>query len=112
MKNFLIVAVIFALGIAAIGCRSKQDTGRAYMPDMYYSRAFETYGYNDVNSEYENLKKRGITYNAMPVSGTMARGDAEPYPFPNTDSGYKMSAAYHTAFDSVRLKPDEMKEAE
>ena len=34
------------------------------MPDMDYSRAYETYGYNDVNGENDSLEKRGIIYNA------------------------------------------------
>ena len=82
------------------------------MPDMYYSRAYETYGYNASDEAYARLHQRGINYNAMPVNGTMARGDIEPYPFPNNDSGYAQSAAYRNPFDTVALSADVMKEAE
>ena len=85
--------------------------GDAYAPDMYYSRAYETYGYNS-NDAYTNLKKRGINYTSMPVPGTMARGEGEAYPFPNTDTGYIQSKAYRNPYDTMALNADVMTEAE
>ncbi len=112
MKKIVIVCSIIMVSAGFISCGDKREPGRAYMPDMYYSRAYETYGYNDVNGEYDNLKKRGITYTAIPVNGTMARGDVEPYPFPNSDTGYKQSASFTSPLDSVKLSASQMKEAE
>jgi mono/diheme cytochrome c family protein len=113
MKRFSIIAGIVSMAIGMWSCGGKgNNPGRAYMPDMYYSRAYETYNYNDVGGEHDNLRKRGITYNAMPVAGTMARGDIEAYPYPNNDSGYAQSAAYKSPFDTAALSPEVMKEAE
>jgi mono/diheme cytochrome c family protein len=75
------------------------------MPDMYYSRAYETYASTD------ELKKEGVNYNAMPVAGTMARGDMLPYPFKNDSSGYAQSASVKNPLDSATIKMN-MKEAE
>ena len=74
MKKYLIIAGIAAAGLSITGCGGGEgeDTGRAYMPDMYYSRAYEAYGYNNID-DYEKLKKKGVFYNGLPVAGTMAR---------------------------------------
>ena len=85
--------------------------GDAYAPDMYYSRAYETYAYNS-NDAYAGLKKRGINYTSMPVPGTMARGDGEAYPFPNSDTGYVQAKAYKNPYDTMALSADVMTEAE
>ena len=49
MKKYLIIAGIVAAGWSITGCGGAdgEDPGRAYMPDMYYSRAYEAYGYNN-----------------------------------------------------------------
>ena len=69
------------------------------MPDMAYSRAYETY------SSKEGLEKKGIHYNGMPVEGTMARGDMFPYALKNTPEDYILSAAVKNslATDSVNM---------
>ena len=69
MKRILIAAGVFSLAFGFVSCGGAKgdDPGHAYMPDMYYSRAYETYGYNDVGGEFDSLKKRGITYTGMPV---------------------------------------------
>lgn len=43
------------------------------MPDMMYSRAIETY------SNTEALRAQGINYNAIPVKGTIKRGELFPF---------------------------------
>jgi hypothetical protein len=49
------------MAIAVTSCNKvRRSPGRAYMPDMYYSRAYETY------TSTENLKKSGANYTAMP----------------------------------------------
>jgi mono/diheme cytochrome c family protein len=75
------------------------------MPDMYYSRAYETYASTDA------LKNEGVNYNSMPVAGTMARGDMLPYPFKNDSSGYAQSASVKNPLDSATIKMH-LKEAE
>jgi mono/diheme cytochrome c family protein len=105
MKRFLFIVVSIAL-IAITGCsRVKRSTGRAYMPDMYYSRAYETY------SSTDELKKAGVNYNAMPVAGTMARGDMMPYQLKNDSAGYAQSAFIKNPLDTAMLRTT-MKESE
>ena len=54
---------------------------------MAYSRAYETY------SSREELEKKGIHYNGMPVEGTMAVGELLPYGLKNTLEDYTNKAA-------------------
>lgn len=87
MKKILIITGFFAAGWMMAGCRTgKKDPGKVYMPDMAYSRAVETYAATD------NLKEKGIYYDATPVAGTMARGDMPAYPYANDSLGYALSA--------------------
>ena len=74
------------------------------MPDMAYSRAYETY------ASTEGLKKQGINYLAMPVNGTIARGDLSPYTTITDTAGlYGSSASIQNPLDSTMI---DMKEAE
>jgi mono/diheme cytochrome c family protein len=83
MKKFWIITVITATMMVMIGCsKVRRSPGRAYMPDMAYSRAIETY------ASTEALQKQGIHYNAMPVAGTIARGDMAAYELQNDSAGY------------------------
>jgi mono/diheme cytochrome c family protein len=74
------------------------------MPDMAYSRAYETY------ASTEKLKEKGVYYTALPVAGTIARGDSAPYTLPNSDTGYAQSNTVLNPIKSVN--GDQMKEAE
>ena len=85
-KLFAIASAIFATGL--IGCDSAhREPGRAYMPDMAYSRAVETYAATD------NLKNKGIHYTGLPVPGTVARGELMTYALKNDSMGYVQSAS-------------------
>jgi mono/diheme cytochrome c family protein len=72
------------------------------MPDMAYSRAYETY------ASTEALKKKGVYYNAMPVAGTIARGDTlTVYPYKNDSTGYASSKTFTNplpALSALQLK--------
>lgn len=88
MKKFLIIPGVFLAGVVLISCRNgKRDPGKEYMPDMAHSRAYETY------ASTENLKEKGIHYDATPVAGTIARGEMAAYPLKNDSLGYVNSAA-------------------
>ncbi len=83
MKKFGIILGIVAL-VVMTGCNKvRRNPGRVYMPDMAYSRAYETY------ASTENLKNKGVNYNAMPVPGAVARGDQFPYTLKNDSAGYE-----------------------
>lgn len=113
MKKVLIIAGIVATGLTIIGCggANGDNPGDTYAPDMAYSRAYETYGYNSLPEEHD-LKSRGARYTGMPVSGTMARGDAYTFPIPDGDSGYQRAAGYQSPMQGVTLTQAQTKEAE
>lgn len=87
MKKFLTISFCAAVfGLLLASCNHKEP-GRAYMPDMSYSRAYETYAPTDA------IEKAGAHYNQKPVLGTIARGDAFPFKIGNDSTGYAQSAA-------------------
>ena len=86
MKNTAVVLAVLVSGMVVLSCsRKKEETGTAFMPDMAYSRAYETY------ATVENLHEKGINYNATPVAGTVARGDMAVYIYKNDSLGYANS---------------------
>lgn len=114
MKKLGIATGVLAMAAALLSCGGAEgnDPGRAYMPDMYYSRAYETYGYNNIG-DYQQLKKRGINYNATPPKGTVARGAMTGnFDFPATDSGKAMAASYPNPLADFKMSDGQMKEAE
>lgn len=87
---------IFIFGCILESCSSKSEPKRVYMPDMYYSKAYEPYA--DPISPYreeENtvpLFKNGTT-SLLPVNGTVARTEdgSLPYTLPDSNEGYEAS---------------------
>lgn len=95
MKKIAIIpGVILAAATLFVGCGSKREPGRTYMPDMAYSRAYETYAYRDSLKFTADPNNKGgmIFYNAVPVPGTMKRGEELPYTLSHDSIGYVMSA--------------------
>jgi len=107
MKRITYITAIFSACIFMVSsCKSdKRKPGHVYMPDMAYSRAYESYAKLDPDKFTSNPEKRGgsqIYYDAKPVSGTIARNENTPiYELPNDSTGYKMSAAIKNPFDSI-----------
>jgi len=83
MKKIGIIIGIVAVVFMASCNKVRRNPGRAYMPDMAYSRAYETY------ASTEELRGKGVNYNAMPVPGSIARGDQFPYTLKNDSAGYE-----------------------
>jgi len=112
MRKFLIITGCMA---AIVGCKHKENPGRVYMPDMYYSRAYETYaGYDTSKFTMERNAwgkgdKEKIFYNNQPVAGTVARGDLAAFPYPGDTVGYRQAAAFKNQLDVAAV---DMKEAE
>src|SRR5438309_10720111 len=101
MKKLVVITGLVSIS-AIVSCGAHGDyPGQAYMPDMYYSRAYETYGYNDVNGEYDSLARRGITYNALPVPGTDAREDMLSYHLTSYSAGMKAADASKYPLDKL-----------
>lgn len=93
--TFLTAGLITMIIVTISSCGSKREPGRIYMPDMAYSRAYETYALRDSNLFTEDVNDRGhkIFYNNQPVAGTIKRNELFPYTLLNDSNGYKMSAA-------------------
>jgi mono/diheme cytochrome c family protein len=82
MKKLSIISVL-VLAVAVWSCsdKVKRTPGRIYMPDMAYSRAYETY------APTANLDSHGIHYTRQPVPGTIKRGELYPFPLPKDAAG-------------------------
>ena len=113
MKYILLFCGLLMVGIGFISCGGAhgEHPGYTYMPDMAYSRAFESYGYNNVG-DYERLREKGVNYTGLPVPGTMARGDESPYPYPGNDSGYALSVNFKSPYAATTLTKAQRTEAE
>jgi len=96
MKKLSIISVFIVAVAALYSCDEiKRKPGDVYMPDMAYSRAYETY------ADHSNLKEKGINYNTQPVTGTVSRGEELPYHLPNDSAGYAQSAAVKNPVTSL-----------
>jgi mono/diheme cytochrome c family protein len=106
MKKISIITGCIMMVVAMTSCnKTRRSTGRAYMPDMSYSRAYETY------ASTEALDKAGVHYTSMPVEGTVARGDMYAYTLKNDSAGYVQSASNKNPLTTDSTAID-MKEAE
>lgn len=108
MKNTLIIASLTAV-VALTACSDvKRTPGTIYMPDMAYSRAYESY------ADHSNLAEKGINYNSRPVVGTISREEDMPFHIPMDKPGdttnYTASKAVPNPYDT--LSKTDMEEAE
>ncbi len=106
-KTSIIVAVVVTVIFFSCGS-DPRETNRVYMPDMNYSRAVETY------SSLDTLKAQGINYNAIPVKGTIKRGELFPFSLEKDKEGdttnYALSKQIPNplpALDAVQMKEAE-----
>lgn len=105
MKRILVIAISLISGILLLGsCGDgiKRTPGRVYMPDMYYSRAYETYSERDTNVFTTDTNKAGrmVFYNNMPVAGTISRSTAiaDIFPFRKDSVGDSTNYVASKAF--------------
>ena len=75
----------------------RRDPGRIYMPDMAYSRAYETYSVTP--EQKADLLKQGIHFSNTPVPGTMKRGALFPFDIPKDAPG---DTAHYVASKAVK----------
>jgi mono/diheme cytochrome c family protein len=104
------LAIITVLSVTAfiMSCGGKNDPGRAYMPDMGTSRAYETY------ADHSNLADSNIHYTAAPVPGTIARGEEMPFHLVLDKAGDSTNyvASKQVSNPIAALSPADEKEAE
>lgn len=99
MKKLSIITVLSA-AVVMVSCSDvKRTPGKVYMPDMAYSRAYETY------ADHSNLAEKGIHYTAMPVAGTISREEEVPFHLakdaPGDSTNYVASKLVKNPIDSL-----------
>ena len=108
MNKILSITFLAAIVFMTSCSNVKREPGAIYMPDMAYSRAYETY------ADHSNLTEKGINYDNRPVAGTIARGEAMPFPYAKDAAGdttnYTLSKSVVNPIDSLNEK--DAKEAE
>ena len=104
MRKISIILSMAIFTAVLYSCKGAGENypGDAYAPDMYYSRAYETYGYNNSEVYIDSLRKRGINYTATPVPGTVARGEVYNYHLTADSVGMQAANALVNPFDSVK----------
>jgi mono/diheme cytochrome c family protein len=106
MKKTLIIAGCL-IAVIAVSCdKPNRSPGRAYMPDMAYSKAYETYA---PTQERLDEAKTGAHFTGLPVPGTIARGELKAYQLKNDSTGYAQSAQVQNPLVAGNF---DMKEAE
>ncbi len=87
--TYLMTVIIATIIVTVSSCDSKRQPGKVYMPDMAYSRAYETYAPHDSAIFTTNTADADhkIYYNSQPVNGTVKRGDVFAYTVPNDSNG-------------------------
>ena len=106
--TLIIAALFFA------GCDSKRKPGKIYVPDMAYSRAYESFAERDSTKFTMDMFKKGgdmIFFDNIPPSGTIKRGELFPYTLPNDSNGYKMSSQILNPYDSLVITKAQLAEA-
>lgn len=108
MKKISIISLSLSLlMVIAVGCSDvKRKPGTDYMPDMRWSRAYETYSASPVFKDGQTSRE--------PVAGTVKRGDVYPFHIPKDGMGdttnYYASRAVKNPLPPLNEK--DMKEAE
>ena len=80
---FLCLALVSCNDSASDGIKEKTHRGYEYMPDMYYSHAYQTYTMNPNFSDSMSARE--------PVQGTIPRGFL-PFEYENTLDDFKRAA--------------------
>jgi mono/diheme cytochrome c family protein len=108
MKQLLTTG-FFIIAVILVSCSDvRREPGRDYMPDMRYSRAYETY------APHDNLAQLGINYTGLPVAGTIKRGELFPFSYSKDKEGDSTNyqASSQVSNPMAKLNPEQLKEAE
>lgn len=109
MKKLSVISFVLITVFFIISCSDVRRTrGREYMPDMAYSRAYETY------APHELLTAAGVNYTALPVAGTIKRGELFPFSIPKDNDGDTINYVASRQVLNPVLTPDsgQLKESE
>ncbi len=116
MKKITYIITALALGVTLFSsCDGvRREPGKIYMPDMAYSRAYESYASRDSNVFTTDMFNKGnkIFYNNLPPAGTVKRGELFPSAqLTDTLGVYATSASLQNPYDTVTFSKSEMAEA-
>jgi len=107
MKKISIISLlIIAIAVIASCSDIKRKPGRTYMPDMAYSRAYETYSVTE--EDKAELLKQGIHFSNIPVAGTIKRGELFPFPYTKDVPGDSTNYVASKQFKSQIATPDSL----
>jgi cytochrome c553 len=81
MSKKITILLLAAVFVMASCSDVKRKPGTVYMPDMAYSRAYESY------ANYSNLADKKINYTGRTVAGTIARDEDLPFHIPMDVAG-------------------------
>ena len=117
MMNKQSIILVLSTAMVLISCSDiKRKPGSIYMPDMAYSRAYETYATRDSGIFTTDTINPGdkIFYNNLPVAGTIARGEEFPFPIAKDAIGDTVNyvASKQIANPVLALNATQFKEAE
>jgi mono/diheme cytochrome c family protein len=85
-KLAFLSSIVVVMLIVVTSCSDvRRNPGRVYMPDMAYSRAYETYSVTE--EQKAALAKQGIHFSNTPVAGTIKRGELFPFPLAKDKDG-------------------------
>lgn len=104
LLTYIIPSTLITVAIIFASCDSKRQPGKTYMPDMAYSRAYESFADRDSTKFTMDMYNKGgdmIFFNNEPPSGTIKRGELFPYTLPNDSNGYNLSATVKNPFDTI-----------
>ena len=107
--NKVSVFLLLASATVLASCSDvKRKPGSVYMPDMAYSRAYESY------SDHSNLAEKQINYTNRPVEGTIARDEELPFHIAKDAAGDTTNyiASKAVVNPITAMTPSETKEAE
>jgi mono/diheme cytochrome c family protein len=112
--TYIISALILGVTLFTSCDGVRREPGRIYMPDMAYSRAYESYAERDSAIFTTDMYGKGskIFYNNLPPAGTVKRGELFPTTMPSDTTGYyAASASMVNPYDTVAMSKAQMDEA-
>lgn len=103
--------LVVVAAVALFSCGTRRSPGHAYMPDMTYSVAYETYAPAQSRLEASAKAKNELAahYSGMPVPGTIARGEMLPIHMSSNRDSAGSAAGIKNPLDVTTV---DLKEAE
>jgi mono/diheme cytochrome c family protein len=93
MKKLTYLSIILlAMVTFVVSCSDvKRKPGNVYMPDMAYSRAYETYAMD--SADIKRLRDQGINFSNTPVEGTVKWGEEVVFHMASDTTGMYVKSA-------------------